>query len=477
MKKRLIGFVLTFAVLLGCVAALPPVLQMTLPAVYGESYYAALQDKQMILRDTPSENGRVILLGGSGVAFSVNSALLEREIGRPVVNFGLYAAFGSRYIFDLAAEEIHAGDLVILCPELSSQTCSLYFGADAFLQASENAPALLKGLRPSDLPKIYAAFPDYIVKKLGFLAENKEIRPDGVYKRSAFDDRGDLVFPRTENRMEGYYQKGSEPDITPAIFSEDFLDYLNRYAAKLEKKGAKALFAFPFMNALSTANTEKEQAALTAFLQEKLDFPLLAGFDGRVMDAGYFYDSNYHTNDAGTVAATVTLARDIKRYYGDMTPPVTAVPDPLPLGGQEGEERQSEDGCYRYRLRDGNATLLAVQATAAAAKTLTLPAEIDGYPLTALAAGSLRDLAAESIFLPATVESLGGGLFAGCANLREVHIARDTDLPAVGDDLLDGADAREELKIFVSPKLYGDYTTDYFWLAYSRNLQKEETEK
>ena len=467
-RLKILPWCLLALLLLAAVLCAPALLHKTLPKVYGESYYAALPDKVALLEQT--EGPKTVVIGGSGVAFTIDPLLLSEKTGQPCVNFGLYAAFGTGYMLELAEPYIGEGDTVIVCPELDEQTCSLYFGADAALQASEGDLSLLLSARLADWPNILTGFPGYLRQKMNFLRSGEYPSASGVYARASFDGQGRLSYPREENLMEGGYQKGSEPTVDPAVYTDDFLDYLNRFARKCGRRGATVLYGLPFMNALSVSDTEAGQAALLEKLRAELCFPLLSGFENRILDPGYFYDSNYHTNCAGTEAATLLLAQDLCRYRGTLIE--VSLPAPLDYdGGGNGETLTTADGNYLYRLTDAGAALVGIPGLLEETGTLTLPATLEGYPLTAVDEKAFAGAKASVLILPESVAKLGGHLFEGCEALRELHLLRTESLPTVGDDLLEGFGGK--LQIYVASALYGDYATDYFWLYYAGNLVQE----
>ena len=219
-KKRRLRFLpwcLLALLLLAAAICLPALLHKTLPKVYGESYYAALPDKVALLEQT--EGPKTVVIGGSGVAFTIDPVLLSEKTGQPCVNFGLYAAFGTGYMLELAEPYIGEGDTVVICPELDEQTCSTYFGADAALQASEGDLSLLLSARLADWPNILPGFPAYLRQKMNFLRSGEYPSASGVYARASFDGQGRLSYPREENLMEGGWQKGSEPTVDPAVYT------------------------------------------------------------------------------------------------------------------------------------------------------------------------------------------------------------------------------------------------------------------
>lgn len=474
-KQKILTALLAAALLLTLL--LPPfamlALQKLLPPVFGESYYAALQDKYAALREGDGKR-RILLIGGSGTAFSVDGALLEEETGLPCVNFSLYAAFGTQYMMELAEPHIGKGDIVVIAPELSSQTLSMYFGADAALRASEGAPSLLLRARWKDYFSLLAEFPAYFQSKLSFLLPEDGAPPknDGVYSRASFDEKGNMTFLREENLMPYGYLPDALPDVSPAAYSEEFLNYLCLYAEKVRGKGAEIYYAFPFMNRLSLEKvTEKQKSALEDFLLSRLNFPLLSSLSARILDEGYFYDSNYHTTTDGMTAATLRLASDLKRILGDSSPLKSEAPPPLTLDFSDSEDGEElTDGIYRYRLVNGGARLTGLTDEGKKRTSLSLPETLGGHPLTALGRECLAESGAETVTVPAGVKTLEGALFRGCPVLREMHL-RCGDLPGVGETLLDGFDG--SLRIYVPAVLYDNYLTDYFWAPYGEFLEKE----
>ena len=110
--KRKIWIICTTAALL---LALPLTLLawgFALPAQYGETFLGELKHKVRLLEETPGP--RIVLVGGSGVAFGADSELMERELpGYTVVNFGMYAALGTTVMLDLSQPLLREGDIVL----------------------------------------------------------------------------------------------------------------------------------------------------------------------------------------------------------------------------------------------------------------------------------------------------------------------------------------------------------------------------
>src|SRR2546423_1051105 len=78
-------------------------------------WMSAAIDKENLIRNTPQP--RVIFVGGSNLAFGLNSLLIQRRLGRSVVNMGLSAGLGMRFMLAEVRPHLRPGDLVVVVPE------------------------------------------------------------------------------------------------------------------------------------------------------------------------------------------------------------------------------------------------------------------------------------------------------------------------------------------------------------------------
>ncbi len=79
------------------------------------SYVNALIDKHVLLSE-PREP-KIVIIGGSNVAFGMDSRVLQEELGRPVVNAGLHAGIGLEYMLRDVEGYLSAGDVLVVIPE------------------------------------------------------------------------------------------------------------------------------------------------------------------------------------------------------------------------------------------------------------------------------------------------------------------------------------------------------------------------
>jgi hypothetical protein len=85
--------------------------------VGSHTYIAALADKSRLLATTPSP--RIVLVGASSLAFSIDSALLEAGVQSRYhpVNMGLHGGLGLRFELNQAVRGVRTGDIVVLSLE------------------------------------------------------------------------------------------------------------------------------------------------------------------------------------------------------------------------------------------------------------------------------------------------------------------------------------------------------------------------
>lgn len=76
------------------------------------AFPAVLIDKHEYANSISSP--KIVLIGGSNVAFGINSALLSKRTNLPVVNMALLAPLGIHFILSDAAKYINNGDIVIM---------------------------------------------------------------------------------------------------------------------------------------------------------------------------------------------------------------------------------------------------------------------------------------------------------------------------------------------------------------------------
>jgi hypothetical protein len=395
---------------------------LLLPAQYQDTFMGELPYKLSRLENAPGK--RIIVIGGSGMAFAVDSALIEQEFpGCTAVNMGMYADLGVRFLLDLTENELREGDIVILSPEQHTQTLSCWFGARSALQGMDGNISMLRYVSREDLGALIGALPGFTLEKLRFMSTSEHPEGEGIYRRSSFNEYGDIASPlASANIMPGYYDPSVTVSYDPAILEDAFAERLLSYAAHAHKKGAEVYWYFCPANRLAMdASASPED--FYDFLYETLDFPILGDPANAVMDEAWFFDTDFHLNQSGRTVFTVQLIRDLKAQLGISAPTDIALPQAPALPLTEG-------------------------------KVLTAGTWAGNTSVT-------------EITVPADVVRIEDYAFDGCTGLRTIRLlSAEPSRVLVGDHLLDGCGA-----VLVVPEgTLSAYRTDYRFSRYADRI-------
>ena len=423
-------------IILSVLAIITPILSpfavaALVPSQYSETFVGILDEKVERLRSI--DGPKAVVIGGSSVAFGIDSALMEEYLGMPVVNFGLYAAIGTRAMMELSRSSIGNGDIIILAPELDRQTLSMYFSADPTLKAIDGDYSLSLEF-PEELKlSLIGGIWRHSYEKLADSADGPD-SPDGVYNSKNFNEYGDVVWERKENVMPLYYDPATEIDLTSDIFEAEFIEYVNEYISFCESRGATVYFSYAPMNSLAVKDSSAVALSeFDSFVRESLDCEVISFIDSYVIEPGYFWDTNYHLNDAGVIYRTKTLIEDILLTRVDITVPEAP---PLPEADVrfDGEDANAKYFVYE-KMENGALMIAGLSELGKAQNSLTVPLGADGYKITAIGA-----------------DAFGGGV------AKELIVTENTNLRNFLDNFIRGSSITDI-------KIYYDFTDENEKLA------------
>lgn len=400
---------------------------LMLPPQYQDTYLGAFQEKCRLLERVPGK--RIIMAGGSGAAFAIDSALLERFFpGYNAVNLGMYGDLGIKLPLDVARSYLHEGDIVIIAPEQHAQTLSLRVGGRSALQCLDGAWALLLRMDSAEFGTLMAYLPEFSMDKWRYALSGARLEGEGVYRRDAFNRYGDIETDiAAANIMPGLYDPTMAISYDPAQLEQSFVEYLNRFAASAKRSGAEVCYYFCPANRLAVAGEYAPDDFYNA-LSEALTFPILGDPNHSIMEAGWFFDTNFHLNQSGRAVYTRQLIRDLKAWKGIATRTDIALP-PLPSPAPHG------DGFTVTRdMWAGNAEITEVE-------------------------------------LPENTIVIEDYAFDGCDALKYIHIRNPRPSGIiVGDHLLDGTAAA----LIVPRGSLSAYRTDYRFSRYADGIEEEK---
>jgi len=284
------------------------------------NYLAAVLEKDRIIRNTPSP--KIILVGGSNLAFGVDSRQLQDSLGLHVVNMGLYAKLGLRYMLAQVKPYIHRGDVVLVVPEYDQFYGNFADGDQTLNTALLYAPSD----RIGDFVKSYSVI-DVILRpraenaRRSFLQalasvfgqRDKYFPPDTnpVYNRRSFNQYGDMVshLGRQGPNPDSIYVKPLPPMRT---FNKRTLDDLNSVADIAHGRGARAYFLFLSYIDRSYRINGAAIDSLRRRLASGMRIPIVGSPADLVYPSRLFFDTRYHLNQEGRAIRTSAMIRTLR---------------------------------------------------------------------------------------------------------------------------------------------------------------------
>ena len=280
---------------------------------YERTFDAALADRYRRLLETPGK--RIILVAGSSGSLGLDSRMLAaRFSGYDVVNFSGSYLFGIRPMLSYVANNVHEGDVVVFAPEYyrGMYANPMTVSGIANWRYLESNYNMLDDL---DMRNVRGSILDTFAD---FFGARRKLLPDrevaiGVYKRSAFNEYGDVALPRTHSIDADPFL----PDIS--LISPDFVGAYSEAFSAIASRGGTCLFSFP---PVSEAGADRKGLvpsydAFTQKLRESLaglPCTVISEASDYLFPAGAFSDNRYHMTSDGAVLRTQRLIADLEAY-------------------------------------------------------------------------------------------------------------------------------------------------------------------
>ena len=295
------------------------------------SYVAAVLEKDRLIRTTPSP--KIIMVGGSNLAFGTDSRMIMDSLGMSVINMGLYAKIGLRYMLAQVKPYIRQGDIVLVVPEYD-QFYGKYIEGDNTLNTAmlytptDRIPDFIRSYSIVDVilrPRAENARRSFLRAAAAAVGRKEQFFPpdtNPVYNRHSFNQYGDAVAHLT--------RKGKDPDsiyvgpLPPMKnFNPDAVEVLDDLYRTAVKNGARAYFLWPsYMDSAYVIN-----AGAIRSLGERIAagtrMPVVGSPEEFVFPKTFFFDTRYHLNAPGRAVRTrkmIALLRGLGRQDGWLPP-------------------------------------------------------------------------------------------------------------------------------------------------------------
>jgi len=282
-----------------------------------QGFFAAAIDKHRWANQ--QQQPRLLLVGGSNLAFGIASETLQDSVGYIPVNLALTAGLGLDYILNEARSLARNRDVIVVSLEYE------HFLKD---HTSPTHVQMLLDACPTNAcyfsaSQIKTLLDDGLITLHNQLRQalHGAVRSDGksVYRRGAFNQYGDVIGHHDrQSRYHGYLKQ--DPDQLRKVKMQQIdeahldgvIDRLNLFSRQCQRKGAWVGFTFPPLAEDAYALWQHNLKRIEQRLQQHLAMPLLLRPAEVVYPTSEFYDTCYHLNARSKRHRTTKLAASLQ---------------------------------------------------------------------------------------------------------------------------------------------------------------------
>lgn len=236
---------------------------------------------------------RIVFVGGSNLSHGLDSPLIENELGLPVVNMGVHAGLGLRYIMWATMDGLHCGDIVVIVPEYGHFGENFYGHGETLAMVCDIIPAHKHLLSTRQWLKLIDSLPRFGAGKLCRL--HKCLTGNTMPPISSYNEQGDHIPGPQEKPLPNNKGLGV---ATAAAFMPETVVKMNEFIEQCKVIGATVVFLPPVFQKTSYGRQVSYIDALAKALEEN-GTPFLVPPEEMVLDDEYFYDTPYHLNVRG----------------------------------------------------------------------------------------------------------------------------------------------------------------------------------
>jgi hypothetical protein len=313
---------------------------------HDEAYMAATLDKQKLLTTAPSP--KVVLVGGSNLAFGVDSGMIEARIGLPVVNMGLHADIGLAYMLEEVKPYVRSDDTIVVIPEYEQFYGETMYGGRQLWMVLWAFPEGFNFLKwPSQYLTLATSFHQHMAVRYRLLGlrlstimhgwfPGSTTSPrvsvgDSDYFRSGFDHRGDYIahlgLP-AKSKLQG-------PEHITGALNESAFRVLADFGQFVTAKGAKLIVLWPSLAENHFQARKDKIDAVVKGLGSLGDIDVRGTPAESAMPTTLFFDTMYHLNAQGRHRKTEEILTHMLRTDENSLPRLSIQPGQT-SGGQAG---------------------------------------------------------------------------------------------------------------------------------------------
>jgi len=270
------------------------------------AYNLAIIDKQRILANAKSP--KIVLAGGSNLAFGIDSEAIQHRFNRPVVNMGLHANLGLGRILDHISPFLNSGDILLIAPEYPLFTSEWNGRTEAYEMIFDAGQYRLLWSSYYGWPTDnFLSYLSAKYERYKLFNNNNKIDIDPLsYSRDGFNKYGDYVkHLKMENRPFNTHGNAG-------IINQTYLKHFFQIVDDFSKRGITVVLSYPSYEEQSFRNSVELIQTLNTLFIAKENLLVISTPESYCYPANYFYDTAYHLNMEGRSMRTNQLIQDLQ---------------------------------------------------------------------------------------------------------------------------------------------------------------------
>lgn len=297
----------------------------------GNDYGRASALKGARLETLPGS--RIVLIGGSNLAFGINSPLIESLTGCQVANMGMNGYLGVRFMLAEAAAGLREGDVAVIALEYDNFVKPVEGTSTDLLMVAKYSPRVLRHMTIPQILGAASRVPYVVNRKVDRLAEeavqgtfdalfarntspaevggaNDDVSIEAIESFAGFTESGDLI---SHLGVHWPYKREPGLDLTTLPLEPELLPLVREFSMRQKGQGVDVIFSYtPLIRYFYDQHRDAIagfDAAVRRELAEVAQTP--SPPEAFVYGTEMFFDTVYHLNREGRDQRSRRLAQDI----------------------------------------------------------------------------------------------------------------------------------------------------------------------
>jgi hypothetical protein len=282
-----------------------------IPSLPENSYNLAIIDKHRILAGTKSP--KIVLAGGSNLAFGIDSMEIQNKFHIPVVNMGIHAGIGLGRILDDISPFLNSGDILLIVPEYSHFTDAWNGSGAAYELIFDVRQYRLLWSSYYGLPGGFSNYLSTSLELWGLLLLKKQIFSQEpivqnplAYSRDGFNEYGDYI---KHLNMENQSFSSSN---NLGTLNQAYLNHFFQLVDYFSGLGIMVILSYPCYEEQSFHNSTEFIKKLDMAFKAKENLLVISNPEFYCFPHDCFYDTFYHLNKKGRSMRTSQLIQDLQ---------------------------------------------------------------------------------------------------------------------------------------------------------------------